>query len=148
MNSFHFPSCFSKIYFNTAPSSLLRSRKRCIPFRFPYWKLHAFLFSRIRNTHTAHIFYLFLITLILFGDVYKSWRLSFLNYLQPPLTSSLSSPSAQCFRVTPASFCIHCEIPHKYHSERDEKYGIKHQPRHKHSGTTCNEFILYKYLYM
>lgn len=87
-NSFHFPSYFSKIYFNITSSSLLRSRKLCFPFRFPYWNLHAFLFPRIRNIYSAHLFYLYLIKLIMFGDVYKSRRLSFRNYLQPPLISS------------------------------------------------------------
>jgi hypothetical protein len=148
MNSFHFPSCFSKIYFNNAPSSLLRSWKRCVPFRFPYWKLHAFLFSHIRNTYPAHLIYLYLITLIMFGDVYKSRRLSFLNYLQPPRTSFfpllqhnvLEEPQPLFF----FSVTDHTNII--LNGMKSTKY--KHQPVHKHSGTTCNEFILYKYLYM
>jgi hypothetical protein len=92
------------VYFNTTLSALLRSRKRCIPLRFPYCNLHAFLFSRFRNTYHAHIFYHYLLTLIMFGDAYKSRCLSFRNYLQPHLTSSTSFPLVQCLRGSSASF--------------------------------------------
>jgi hypothetical protein len=112
---------------------------------FPYCNLHAFLFSRFRNTYTAHIFYLYLITLIMFGDVYKSRRLSFRNYLQLHLTSSTSFHSAQCledpqplssmWETTQISFWTEWKLRNK--TERS----------HKHSATTCNEFILYKCLY-
>ena len=132
-NSFLFPSYFSKIYFKITPSSLLRSRKLCFRFRFPYWNLHAFLFSRIRNVYSAHLFYLYLINLIMFGDVYKSRRLSFLNYLQPPLISShflsfftmvkrnFSLFLSLMSETTQISYWTECQRPHKYHTERNVK---------------------------
>jgi len=77
-------------------SILILSSHLCLGFQsclfpscFPAKVWCAFLISPLCVTCPSHLIFPYLITLIIFGDVYKFWSSSLCRVHHPPITSSL-----------------------------------------------------------
>ena len=114
LNSVHtLSSCVSNVYSVIVLASMPTSSKWAISFRFTHQNsayIYIYLFSPICAACPAPLI-LHLITQIIFGEKYKSWRSSMCNFSSPlllhhawakihPLTPYSLTPSAQGFSLT------------------------------------------------
>jgi hypothetical protein len=75
-------SSFCNINFNIIPNLRLDLRSVLRPSGFPT-KIFFFFFGFMRATFHAHLMFLDLIILTLFGEKYKLWSVSLCKFLQP-----------------------------------------------------------------
>jgi len=94
MSTVHnFPPYSPKIHSNIILPSMPRSLSGLFPSGFLTKILYAFLISPMHMTCSTHLILLDLITLMIFGEMYKFWSCALCRLLQPSATSSLLGPN-------------------------------------------------------
>jgi len=101
------------VFYYHAPTTLMSSTFS-LPFSVSHPSLYAFLFRPICATRSAHLILLYLITLIILGEVDISRTSKLFYLLRPFLTPSLLGPNIfpmYLFYKTAATILPLCERP-------------------------------------